>query len=388
MAIDKEGKKNILGLGLISLMNDMSSEMIYPLLPVFLTSVLHASAASLGVIEGVAETTVSVLKYLSGYISDRTRKRKAIFAAGYTVSNIIRPLIGIATAWWHVLILRFGDRVGKGIRTAPRDALLAESAPETDRGLAFGFQRAMDHLGAILGPLIAAALIRFCDYPIKTVFLMSAIPGAVTIIIAFFAVKEKVPKENAGTKMKDAYRASITPRYMFFLLTVFVFTLGNSTDAFLLLRARNLGVALSMIPILWVAFHISKSLFSVPGGRLSDILGRKSIIMAGWALYSLVYLGFAFASTEIAVWVLFLVYGIYFGLCEGTEKALVADLVPDDSSRGNAYGMYNLAIGIGAFPSSVVFGVVWDAFGAHWAFIMGSGFALVASVMLASLKIK
>ncbi|MCD6281665.1 MAG: MFS transporter [Deltaproteobacteria bacterium] len=388
MTIDKEGRKNILGLGLISLMNDMSSEMIYPLLPVFLTSVLHAGAASLGIIEGVAETTVSVLKYFSGYVSDRTGKRKAIFAAGYTVSNVIRPLIGVATMWWHVLIFRFGDRVGKGIRTAPRDALLSESASDADRGLAFGFQRAMDHMGAIIGPLIAASLIRFCNYSLKTVFLLSAIPGVITVMIAFFAVKEKTPRKSHRIEVNNAHKSFMRPAYLFFLVTILVFTLGNSTDAFLLLRAKNLGVTLGMIPILWVVFHISKTLFSVPGGRLSDILGRKAIIIAGWVVYSLVYLGFAFAASEVSVWILFVIYGVYFGLCEGTEKAFVADLVPDEGSRGNAYGLYNLAIGIGAFPASVVFGVVWDVFGPHWAFIMGSALALIASVMLTLLKVR
>jgi len=379
--IDTQEKRNVLGMGLISLMNDMASEMIYPLLPIFLTAVLHAGAASIGIIEGLAETVVSLLKYFSGTYSDRLGKRKPVFATGYTFSNIVRPLIGIAGSWWQVLIFRVSDRIGKGVRSAPRDALLADSASPEHMGIAFGFQRSMDHAGAIIGPLIATALIQFGGLSIKTVFLISAVPGIITIILAWFLVVEK-PKKKVSSGQSIMFTGSIKNRgYMLFLFAVIIFTLGNSTDAFLLLKARDMGIAIAMLPIIWVVLHISKAIFSIPGGWLSDRIGRKPVIIAGWIIYGLVYLGFAFASTKLSIWFLFFAYGLFFGLCEGTEKAFVADLV-EGENRGGAYGLYNMAIGIAAFPASVIFGIVWEKIGSHSAFIMGAAFAIAASIIL------
>lgn len=377
---DRRGKRNVIGMGLISFTNDAASEMIYPLLPIFLTSVLHAGAATIGMIEGIAETTVALLKYFSGTISDKLGKRKPIFAAGYTLSNSVRPLIGLSTQWWHVLFLRVSDRIGKGVRSAPRDALLADSVSPANVGLAFGFQRAMDHAGAIVGPLMATALIQWGGLSIPSVFVLSVIPSIITILLAWFLVREK-PRQAMPQQGILLTGALQNPTYRVFLAAVIVFTLGNSTDAFLLLKAREEGVAIAMLPIIWVVLHISKALFSMPGGRLSDIVGRKPVIVAGWLIYGLVYLGFAFAAGQAAVWALFFAYGLYFGLCEGTEKALVADIVAADQ-RGGAFGLYNMAMGIAAFPASVVFGVVWDKMGSHYAFIMGAMLALVAAAML------
>lgn len=375
---DRYGSRNVVGMGLVSLMNDVASEMIYPLLPIFLMSVLHAGAATIGVIEGVAESTVSLIKYFSGLYSDRVRKRKPVFAAGYAISNIIRPLVGISTQWAHVLIFRFADRVGKGIRTAPRDALLAESVSAENLGVAFGFQRSMDHFGALIGPLIAALLL-YSGLSMRMVFLAAVIPGIMTVILAVFVVRERAhstkhhPEVTVGSIRK--------PGFIMYLITVSVFTLGNSTDAFLLLKAHDAGIHAAMIPILWALLHFSKGIFSIPGGRLSDKLGRKPVIMFGWMVYALVYAGFAVAASSAAIWILFFSYGLYFGLTEGVEKAFVADLMPAES-RGSAYGAYSLAVSITALPASILFGLVWQGFGSHVAFGMGASFALSASLML------
>jgi MFS family permease len=376
---DRYGKRNVLGMGLISLMNDVASEMIYPLLPVFLTGVLHAGAAAIGIIEGVAETTVSLIKYFSGLYSDRLRRRKPVFAFGYGIANVVRPLVGIATSWQQVLLVRFADRVGKGVRSAPRDALLADSVEKENLGLAFGFQRTMDHVGALTGPLIAAGLL-YLGLTLRSIFLLTIIPGAITVILALCLVKERAHAASGEAKA-ISLRSVMEPGFLWYLATVAVFTLGNSTDAFLLLKAQKAGVSVAMLPILWAMLHFSKAAFSMPGGYLSDRLGRKPVIILGWLAYALVYAGFAYAGSGLAIWSLFFAYGLYFGLCEGVEKAFVADLMPAHV-RGSAYGAYALAVSITALPASVIFGLVWQSYGDRTAFIMGSGLALAASLML------
>lgn len=376
---DRYGKRNVLGMGFISLMNDVASEMIYPLLPVFLTGVLHASAAAIGIIEGVAETTVSLIKYFAGLYSDRLRRRKPVFALGYGIANIVRPLVGLATSWHQVLLIRFADRVGKGVRSAPRDALLADSVEKENLGLAFGFQRTMDHVGALSGPLIATLLLYY-GLTLRSIFLLAIVPGVITVVLAVYLVKERAHTGSGGVK-KISLSSIKDPGFMWYLVTVAVFTLGNSTDAFLLLKAQKAGVSVAMLPLLWAMLHFSKAAFSMPGGYLSDRLGRKPVIILGWFTYALVYAGFAWAGTGMAVWALFFAYGLYFGLCEGVEKAFVADLMPAQV-RGSAYGAYSLAVSITALPASVIFGLVWQAYGDRAAFLMGSGLALAASLML------
>jgi MFS family permease len=381
--------RNVVILGFVSLLNDAASEMIYPLLPVFLTSVLGAGPAALGMIEGIAESTASLLKLYSGYLSDRVKRRKGWVVAGYSISNVIRPLIAFAGSWVQVLALRFSDRVGKGLRTSPRDAMIADSTPPEFRGMAYGFHRAMDHGGAIVGPLLATGLLLLYQDSISTVFLLSFIPGTLAVVLLLAGLRERASPPRTGgrtfsfrsawTEMPDGFRK--------YLLIILIFTLGNSTDAFLLVRAQALGVPIALLPTIWVVLHVVKMAFSVPGGILSDRLGRKRIIVTGWVVYSLVYAGFAFASRQWHVWALFATYGIYFGLTEGVEKALVADLAPAHL-RGSAFGLYHLTVGIGAFPASLIFGLVWERLGAAAAFSMGAGLALLSSVMLATLREK
>jgi len=381
--------RNVVILGFVSLLNDAASEMIYPLLPVFLTSVLGAGPAALGMIEGIAESTASLLKLYSGYLSDRVKRRKGWVVAGYSISNVIRPLIAFAGSWVQVLALRFSDRVGKGLRTSPRDAMIADSTPPEFRGMAYGFHRAMDHGGAIVGPLLATGLLLLYHDSVSTVFLLSFIPGTLAVVLLLAGLREQEAARVTGggtfnvrsawTEMPDGFRK--------YLLIILVFALGNSTDAFLLVRAQALGVPIALLPTIWVALHVVKMAFSVPGGMLSDRLGRKRIIVAGWVVYALVYAGFAFASRQWHVWGLFAAYGIYFGLTEGAEKALVADLAPVHL-RGSAFGLYHLTIGIGAFPASLLFGLVWERLGSGAAFGMGAILALLSSVMLATLREK
>lgn len=384
--------RNVVVLGFVSLLNDGASEMIYPLLPAFLTAVLGAGPAALGVIEGIAEATASLLKLYSGYLSDRVKRRKGWIVAGYSISNIIRPLIAFSTSWLHVLALRFSDRVGKGLRTSPRDAIIADSTPAEFRGKAYGFHRAMDHGGAIIGPLAATALLLVYHDNLKTIFLLSIVPGALAISMLLLGLSEKTAEgpRAAAPSTTFNFRSSLREMplgFQKFLIIILIFTLGNSTDAFLLLRAQQLGVRVTLLPMIWVVLHIVKMGFSVPGGIISDRIGRKKVIVAGYIVYALVYAGFGAAGEHWQAWALFAVYGVYFGLTEGVEKALVADFAPAHL-RGSAFGLYHLVVGAAAFPASLLFGLIWQKLGSTAAFGMGAGLALLASVMLAGLTVR
>jgi len=382
--------RNVVILGIVSLLNDAASEMIYPLLPAFLTSVLGAGPAALGAIEGVAESTASFLKLYSGYVSDRMKRRKNWIVAGYSLSNIIRPLIAVAGSWVQVLVLRFSDRVGKGLRTSPRDALIADSTPPESRGAAFGFHRALDHGGAIVGPLLATGLLVVFHNSIPAIFLLSFIPGTLAVLLLIVGLREQEVVRAGGDTRSFNIRSAwneMPGGFRRYLLIILLFTLGNSSDAFLLVKAQALGVPLALLPTLWVVLHAVKMAFSVPGGVLSDRMGRKAVIVAGWVVYALVYAGFAAAGEQWHVWALFTVYGIYFGLTEGVEKALVADLAPAHL-RGSAFGLYHLAVGLGAFPASLLFGLLWQAAGPAAAFGMGALLALLAGLLLVLLPVQ
>jgi MFS family permease len=377
-------------LGLGSLLNDTASEAIYPLLPLFLTTVLGAGAFSLGVIEGAAEAANSLLKIFSGYFSDRWNRRRPIVVVGYGVAAAVRPFIAAVLSWPQLLFIRFVDRIGKGIRTAPRDAMLAGWATPRTRGRVFGFHRAMDHVGAVLGPSLATLFLVFYPSRYRLLFALTAIPGALAVLMVALA-REQVPAATgaratapvpAGPAAERTFRFHDMPRaFHGYMAVLLLFSLGNSTDAFLLLRLSGAGVPAFWIPLLWAALHVVKATVSIYGGNLSDRWSRRSVIGVGWAVYALVYGGFALSGSVHALVAWFLVYGVYYGFSEGVEKALVADLSPA-TMRGTAFGLYNAVLGVGALAASLVFGYVWKVAGAPVAFGMGASLALAATVLL------
>jgi len=373
-------------LGWVSFFTDTASEMIYPLLPLFLTKTLGAGAMSLGVIEGVAEGANSVLKIVSGWLADRTGQPKRLVLAGYGLSSLTRPLIALVSAWPQVLALRFTDRLGKGIRTSPRDALLARFAPDKTRGRVYGFHRAMDHAGAVAGPLVATAYLYFHPDAYRSLFTWTLVPGIIVILLILRLPDQRTtaPKAPAAPDTPDAApapRAALAPRFYRAMAVIMLFALGNASDAFILLRLSDLGVATVWIPILWSGLHVVKMTSSVLGGALSDRFGRRAMIGAGYLWYAGIYAAFAWLTSTPATIAVFLAYGVYFGLTEGVEKAWVADLSPAES-RGVAFGIYNAALGVGGLAASLIFGAVWTRVSPAAAFLTGAGFALAASLLL------
>lgn len=336
--------------------------------------------AFVGLIEGVAESTASLLKIASGWWSDRVRKRKPLMIAGYGLSALTRPLIALAATGAHVFAARFIDRIGKGIRSSPRDALLAASVPPDQRGAAFGVQRMMDNAGAVLGPLLAWLMLRWFTDDYRVLFWIAVIPMIGAMIALIFGAKER-PLISPSIIPLAAVVFNVTPAFKSYLGAVLLFTLGNSSDAFLLLRAQAAGVPVSSLPLLWMALHMVKSASSYPAGVLSDRVGRRGLIIGGWCVYALVYLGFGFASQPWHIWALFLAYGIFFGMTESAERALVADFY-DDTQRGRAFGAFNFITGIGALPASLLMGSIWTTYGPAGAFSMGAAFAMMAALWL------
>lgn len=386
-------------LGFTSLFTDAATEIIYPLLPVYLRQVLGASATSLGIIEGVAEGVNSLLKLISGWLADRRTRRRPLVIIGYAISSAARPLIALTTVWQQVLLIRALDRTGKGIRGAPRDAMLARFASASSRGRIFGFHRAMDHTGAIVGPLIATIFLFFFPSEYRTLFLLTAIPGAAAVAMLFWVqesdadIRSEPPAAQSKERgsqdrslsdsphIQSHDRAPLPGRLYAVLGIILLFSLGNSADAFLLLRLTDALGSGVYIPLLWSGLHVVKASLSTWGGGLSDGLGRKRVIVIGWAIYALVYLGFATATSAVAFIAWFLFYGVYFALAEGAEKALVADLTPP-ARHGAAFGLYNAALGVGTLAASVAFGFFYDRFGAPIAFGAGAALAAVAALLL------
>ena len=366
-------------LGWVSLLTDSGSEIIYPLLPIFLTQVLGATALSLGIIEGVADAASSVLKVWAGWMADRTGRPRRFVFAGYAIASVVRPLIALATSWPQVMAVRFADRLGKGLRTSPRDAMLATFAGMGARGRVFGFHRAMDHTGAVIGPLIASAFLLVLPGHYRTLFALTLIPGLLVVL-----VMRRVPEQAVAVETRVGSAAggpALPGAFIRAMAVILVFSLGNASDAFLVLRLSQVGVTVVWIPILWAALHVVKASSSLVGGRLSDRFGRRALIASGWLVYAIVYAGFgALASPAAAVGV-FLVYGLYFGLTEGVEKAWVADLAPPQV-QGTAFGIYNAILGLGALAASLLFGWLWTRVSPNAAFFTGAGLALAATALL------
>jgi MFS family permease len=369
-----------------SFFTDTASEMVYPLMPLYLTKVLGGTALSLGIIEGAAEALNSILKIASGVISDRWSRRKPFVIAGYGISSAVRPFLAFATSWPHVLALRLADRVGKGLRTAPRDALLASWSDPSTRGYVFGLHRSMDHLGAMVGPLLASLFLFLFPEQYRTLFALTIIPGAIAVLMLVPVPDTPGPATPAAGPAAATGGADLGAPFHRYLGVVLLFGLGNSTDAYLLLRLNDVGVGAVWIPIVWSGLHVVKAVVSPIGGIVSDRLGRRGVIVAGWLVYAAVYGGFALASGLPALLTLFFVYGLYYGLTEGVEKAVVADLAPADA-RGQAFGLYNAAIGIAALVASLLFGAIWKLASAPAAFAVGASLALVASVLLMRLRL-
>ncbi len=373
--------RTVRSLGLVSLLTDASSEMIYPLLPAFLTGTLRAGPAFLGVVEGLAETVAAAVKIVSGNLSDRLPRRKPLVVAGYSLSSLVRPLVALATVPGHVLAVRVLDRVGKGMRGAPRDALLAEVVSPGDRGRAFGFQRAMDHAGAMVGPLLAsAALLATSD--LRVVFALAAVPAAFAVATLVLGVREDLRPVGPRADAPPASSASpLEPALVRYLGVLALFTLGNSSDAFLLLRAQEAGVALAALPALWALHHLVKAGASTWGGALSDRVGRRRAILLGWGVYAIAYAGFAVAGSPLEVASLFAFYGLFHALTEGAERALVADFA-GGATRGRAFGLFHAVTGAALLPASLLTGLLWQRFGAPLALAAGGGLATLAALGL------
>lgn len=369
--------RNIIILGLVSLFTDISSEMIYPLVPLYLTAVLGASPAVIGIIEGIAESLASLLKVFSGRASDHFAKRKPLAIAGYGLSAVGKVLFVVATSWVGILWARVADRFGKGIRTAPRDALIADSCNAENRGHAFGLHRAMDTAGAVIGIVLAYWLFTHYQGDYVTVFWLSVIPAIIGVLLLFL-VDDKAKSAGAKLKLLAFSWRDLDSRLRYFIVVSFLFNLGNSSNQFLLVRAGTYGFSAEQVILLYLLMNITYLLISYPAGRLSDRIGRRTLLVAGYLIYGLVYIGFAVADTPNALIGLFGVYGLYIGLTEGIEKAFLADTAPA-SQKASVYGLHALAVGVALLPASVVAGLLWNIFGAAAPFWFGGATGLLSA---------
>lgn len=373
---------NIFLLGLTSLLTDISSEMVYPLIPLFLVNQLGATPAIIGVIEGIAESLASLLKVFSGYVSDRLSNRKYLAILGYSFSALTKVLLIIATSWSWVLGGRIGDRFGKGIRTAPRDALIADSADPGRKGTAFGFHRMMDTLGAVIGIMLAYYLFTQYKGEYRFVFIWSMLPAALGVLVLFFIKEKKDKLIVKESKSIDLRWSVLDPKLKRFLIVVFLFALGNSSNQFLLLRANDFGFNPGTVILLYLVYNLFYFLSSYPAGVLSDKIGRRTLLVLGYAFYGSVYLGFALVHSGQYLWLLFAVYGLYIGLTEGVEKALIADIAPSHQ-KATIIGLHATLVGVGLLPASFVAGLLWKYLGPQYTFYFGSVMGFMAALGIA-----
>jgi MFS family permease len=383
----KKIPKNVVVLGLVSFFNDIASEMIYPIVPIFLTSVLGAPVEIVGLIEGIAEGSASFFKFLFGYLSDKLRKRKLFVVNGYMISALSKLLIGLASAWPIVLVARFFDRVGKGLRTSPRDALLLQNATPHNKGFVFGFHRSLDSAGAVLGPILALVLLDLFKESIRTVFFLSFIPGVIGVLLVLFFVRERhTVHDNGGSAVvkKLSWRVrwgSLHPRLKLFFVISVIFALGNSSNAFLILRAKSLGLSTTLAVLVYVLYNIFYTAFSTPAGKWADRIGSRTVYAAGLVVFAFVYFAFALVHSSWWMWVLFPIYGIYIAFTDGVSKAYIADFITEKES-GTFFGLYETGISVSAFFASFIGGILWDTYSPVATFSFGGLLAVLAFVLL------
>lgn len=371
--------KNIFYLGWVSLLNDASSEMIYPLIPVFLTQVLKAGAISVGMVEGIAETTAALSRFFSGVLADRLNRRKTFVVAGYSLSAISKPLLALATLPVHVVFVRLFDRLGKGLRESPRDVLLSVSSNKTQEGRSFGYHRMMDTAGAAIGPILAFLILRFITPNLRHLFLFSFVASVLAVGVLVKRVREV--EINHSLRMPPFRFQKLHPKFKIFLLAVVIFSLGRFSEVFLILRAQELGMAIILLPLVYFLFNFSYATFSLPAGLISDKIGRRFLIIGGWILSALVFWGFGMTESTQFIWLLFVLFGLSFALSEGIARALTADVVREEY-RGTAYGILSMAIGITLLPANLIAGFIWQTLGADLAFLWGSLLSLTAVLVL------
>jgi MFS family permease len=385
---------NVFFLGIVSLLTDISSEMIFTLVPLFLFNVLRAGTPVIGLVGGLSESADAILRIFSGWLSDKMGRRKPLAVVGYSISTIAKPFMYLASSWGGVLAVRFGDRLGKGIRTSPRDALVADSVSAKERGKGFGLHRAMDTSGAVLGLAIAALIVYLAqggglELNLKSyqwLVLVGVVPAVLAVVVLLLFVRERKKPASAGTGSRLSFKqlGSFDGRFKLFLVVMAVFTLGNSSDFFVILRAQDLGSSVVYVVLMLVVFNIAYAVTALPAGVLSDRLGRRRVIIMGWFIYALVYLGFALASERWQVWLLFAGYGLYYGIVEGVARAFVADLVPEEK-RGTAYGLYHGVVGLTLLPASLIAGWLWQAVSPAAPFYFGAGLAFIAMLGMMAL---
>ena len=377
--------RNLYSFGITSFFNDTATEMAYWVLPAFLIS-LGAGPAQLGLIEGIAESVASFAKLFSGYLTDRIDRRKPLVVGGYFVANAVKPLLAITSAWWHILLIRFADRLAKGVRGAPRDVMVAESVGKERLGSAYGLIQSMDSAGAIAGPLMALALLS--RYGIRTVFLAAAVPGALSVLVAILGIRETKRQNSAGDtktvqeKEVPASSAALSTSFFFILAAVTLFSIGNSSDMFLVMRAQNIGIGVKLAPLLGLVFNLTYTLGSWPAGWFSDHFSRRWIAASGYVIFAAVYFMFGRAPSALAIWITMAVYGVYYALTQPVLKALVVETVAQDI-RGRALGIYFFATSVATLAASLITGELWKHFGPSIPFYASAGLAVVSAAILA-----